>query len=224
MLDGGAGKDNISATAPAFIAGGTGDDLITASGSAAVIAYNKGDGNDTLRSSATKTTLSLGAGTSFQDLALHKNGNSLVVDLGAGSSVTLDGWYDQTVAKPQYLTLQVVAEAVAGFNGDGTDPLLSNRIESFDLKQLAGMFDAERAADPTIDRWSALHKLLNVQLAGSDTQAVGGDLARFYGNNGTLAGMAMSAAQNTLKDPGFGTTAQSLTALDQIAQSPIKLG
>jgi hypothetical protein len=101
---------------------------------------------------------------------------------------------------------------------------LSNRIERFDLKQLAGMFDAERAVDPTIDRWSALHKLLDMQLAGSDSQAVGGDLARFYGNNGTLAGMAMSAAQDTLKNAGFGTTSQTVTPLDQLMQSPIKLG
>jgi Ca2+-binding RTX toxin-like protein len=223
VLDGGAGNDSLKAVAPSFVAGGQGDDVVGVSGAAAVVAMNAGDGHDTLVASAQRTTVSVGAGVSYNDLALRKSGSDLVVELGADTSVRLQGWYDGGVAKPQFLTLQVMAEAMAGFDADSTDPLLNKRVQQFDLKQLASSYDEAVAADPTVDRWAAMNKLLDAHLASSDTAAMGGDLARYYGNLGTLSGMSLAAAQNTARSPSFGQSDQALAGLDSLQEGAVKL-
>ncbi len=226
VLSGGVGTDSLINDAPAaFLVGEKGNDTVVANGSASVIAFNKGDGQDlvSLRSTG-NATLSLGGGTAYQDLTLRQSGQDLVFELGNGDSMTLQGWYDGTQTKPNAVTLQMIAQAIQGFNPGGPDPLLNQRIETFDFKQLAGAFDAERAADPTINRWSAMHRLLDVQLAGSDTAALGGELAYDYGMNGTLTGMALGGVQDTLKDPAFAKQAQSITSASQNTQPVIKLG
>jgi Ca2+-binding RTX toxin-like protein len=223
VLDGGAGGDSLKAVAPSFVAGGQGDDVVSVSGTAAVVAMNAGDGHDTLQASAQRTTLSVGAGVSYQDLALHKSGSDLVVELGADTSVRLQGWYDGSVAKPQFLTLQVMAEAMDGFDAASSDPLLNKRVQQFDLKQLASFYDEAAAADPTVDRWAAMNKLLDAHLAASDTAAMGGDLARYYGNLGTLSGMSLTAAQDTARSASFGQSGQALTGVDSLQNSAVKL-
>jgi Ca2+-binding RTX toxin-like protein len=216
VLDGGAGSDSMKAVAASFVAGGQGDDVVSVSGTAAVVAMNAGDGHDTLYAGAQRTTLSVGAGVSYQDLALHRSGSDLVVELGADTSVRLQGWYDGGVAKPQFLTLQVMAEAMAGFDAASTDPLLNKRVQQFDLKQLASFYDEAAAADPTVDRWAAMNKLLDAHLASSDDAALGGDLARYYGNLGALSGMSLTAAQDTARSASFGQTGQALAGLDSL--------
>jgi hypothetical protein len=183
---------------------------------------NLGDGSDRLASTAQRTTVSVGAGVSYKDLALHRAGTDLVVELGGDTNLTLAGWYDSTVAKPQYLTLQVMAEAMAGFDAAGSDPLLNHRVQQFDLSQLAGFYDQAVAADPTVNRWAVMNRLLDAHLAQSDNAAIGGDLARYYGNNSTLAGMALGAAQDTVRSPSFGQS-QSMNDLSALQQSPLKL-
>jgi hypothetical protein len=86
-------------------------------------------------------TLSLGGGTRYEDLALRKDGNNLVLELGAGDAVTLDGWYDQSPVERNDVTLQMIAQAIDGFEPGGADPLLDQRIETFDFKKLAMEFD-----------------------------------------------------------------------------------
>jgi Ca2+-binding RTX toxin-like protein len=223
-MSGGAGYDSIVAAGASFIAGGRDNDQITASGTAAVVAVNAGDGNDTLRSTATRTVLSAGAGVSYADMSLKKSGSDLVVQLGSNTSVTLAGWYDSTVTKPQYLTLQVMAEAMAGFDATSSDPLLNKRVQQFDLKQLASSYDAAAAVDPTVDRWAVMNKLLDARLASSDTAAAGGDLAHFYANTSGLSGMSLAAAQSTAQSATFGVSDQTLTSLDTLKQGAVKLG
>jgi hypothetical protein len=223
-MSGGGGNDSVTAVSASFVAGGRGDDQISASGTAAVVALNAGDGNDTLHSSAQRTVLSVGTGVGYADMSLKKSGSDLVVQLGSDTSVTLAGWYDGTVAKPQFLTLQVMAEAMTGFDAASTDPLLNKRVQQFDLKQLAGYYDAAAAADPTVDRWAVMNKLLDAHLASSDTAAAGGDLARYYGNTGGLTGMSLAAAQNTVQSTSFGVADQTLTSLDSLKQGAVKLG
>jgi Ca2+-binding RTX toxin-like protein len=223
-LSGGDGNDAINASGATFIAGGRGDDQITASGTAAVVGVNRGDGDDTLRSTATRTVLSVGAGVSYADMSLKKSGSDLVVQLGSDTSVTLAGWYDSTVTKPQFLTLQVMAEAMAGFDATSTDPLLNKRVQQFDLKQLATYYDADAAANPTIDRWAVMNKLLDARLASSNTAAAGGDLAHYYANMNGLSGMSLAAAQNTAQSATFGVSDQTMTCLDALKQGAVKLG
>ena len=116
----------------------------------------------------------------------------------------------------------MIAQAIQGFDLGGSDPLLDQRIESFDFKRLAAEFDGALAQQPSLDRWSAMHKLLDVQLAGSSTEALGGDLAYFYGMNGSFAGMGLTTAQDTLRAPSFGKTTQTIGGVEQPGQ-PLKL-
>ena len=206
VLDGGAGADLLHFEGGAgFLAGGKGNDIIEASGSAAVIAQNVGDGNDVVRASSQRLTVSLGGKLKYDDLKLHKEGANLVLDTGNGDSMTFENWYGGA-AKPQYLTLQVMTAAMDGFDATGSDPLLNHRVEQFNLKALVDSYDAERSGDPTIDRWSMMHKLLDTRLAVYDSDALGGELAQAYAANGCLTGVALSAAQATVAGSGFGQT------------------
>ena len=65
--------------------------------------------------------------------------------------------------------------------------------------------------------------LANFQLAGSDSAALGGDLAYQYGKNGTLAGNGLTAAQDVIGNAGFGTSAQALRPLDGLQTGAVRL-
>jgi Ca2+-binding RTX toxin-like protein len=219
LLDGGAGADDIRADgAASFVAGGRGDDRIAVDAAGTVVAHNRGDGQDTLDLNAERVTLSLGGGTGYQDLALRKSGDNLVLELGSGDAVTLEGWYDESQTQPSKFTLQMLAQAIADFELGGADPLLDQRIETFDFKRLVAEFDADLMRDPTLDRWTPMHKLLDAQLAGYDSEALGGELASFYVMIGSLAGMGLGTAQDALRTPGFGEQVQTIGSVEQPGQ------
>ena len=162
-----------------------------------------------------------GSGSGF--LGLRKSGNHLVIEIGASDRITLSNWY----AAPDnrsVLRLQVIAEAMADFDAGGADPLRDNRVETFDFAGLAGAFDAARAANPGLTRWAIAEALTAFHLAGSDSEALGGDLAYQYGRNGTLAGIGLGAAQAVLGDAQFGVQAQALRPLAGLQDGPLRLG
>jgi Ca2+-binding RTX toxin-like protein len=209
VLDGGDGADTlVTRGQDSFLAGGKGNDVVEAWSGANVVARNKGDGSDLLRLRGGDATLSLGGGTSRNDLGLRKDGNNLVLDLGSGETVTLEGWYDSTLARSNSVTLQMIEQAVTGFNASAPVPAPS--IETFDFARLAAEFDKARAADPTIDRWTAMQKLLDTRLATLDGAAVGGDMAYAYAMNGAL-GLSTALMQDTLRAPTYGQAPQKLT-------------
>jgi Ca2+-binding RTX toxin-like protein len=213
VVDGGTGADNLYAEGASFLAGGKGDDVIEATGMASVIAQNVGDGNDVVRASSQRVTVSLGGQLDYDDLKLRKDGANLVMETSSGDSTTFEGWYDAGTAQPQYLTLQVMTQAMDGFDAAGSDPLLNQRVQQFNLKALVDAYDADRMANPGLDRWSMMHKLLDARLAAYDSAALGGELAQAYAANGSLAGVALSTAQNTVGAGGFGQQAQALTGV-----------
>jgi hypothetical protein len=100
-----------------------------------------------------------------------------------------------------------------GFDAAGGDPLLNQRVQQFDLKALVDSYDADRMANPTLDRWSMMHKLLDARLASSDSEALGGELAQAYAANGSLAGVALTTAQNTVGATVFGQQTQALNGV-----------
>ena len=65
--------------------------------------------------------------------------------------------------------------------------------------------------------------LTSFQLEGSDTAALGGDLAYQYGKNGTLAGIGVTPALATLSDANLGTAAQTLTPLAGLQTGSVRL-
>ncbi|HCX32976.1 MAG TPA: hypothetical protein DHV08_05055, partial [Rhodocyclaceae bacterium] len=159
-LWGGAGSE--------LYVGGAGNDGINPFGGADVIAFNRGDGRDFVYASTGEdNTLSLGRGIGYADLRLGKTGNHLVVETGAGESLTLRDWYAAD-ANHSVLTLQMVAEAMADFDSGGIDPLRDHKVESFDFPGLAAAFDDARAAEPSLTSWALADALTRFHLAGSD--------------------------------------------------------
>lgn len=187
FIDAGEGNDTINAAiGNDFIAGGRGNDRIDAGLDRDVIAFNRGDGADTLVMSSWQTdALSLGGGIRYADLALHKSGNDLVLELGQGDAIALEGWYVDGSRK-NIRTLQVVTGAPDGdYLAGSTDRMRNRKAVSFDFGQLAARFDAARAANPALTTWTAAADLDATYQRGSDTQAIGGDMAWRYATTGS---------------------------------------
>jgi hypothetical protein len=224
LFDGGVGTDTISASSGNnFIAGGSGNDTISTGSGVDIIAFNRGNGADVVASSnGVDNTLSLGGGIGLADISLRRNGNDLIVDVGSGDQVTFQSWYNSS-ANRSVLNLQVVAEAMAGFSPGGTDPLTDQRIERFNFANLVNRFDQERAANPALTSWAVMSALLEFNAGGSDSAALGGDLAYQYGLNGNLTGVGFNAAQSVLNDTTFGTTAQNLNTPSAVYSGSARL-
>ncbi|MBS4099091.1 MAG: hypothetical protein KGZ83_19955 [Sulfuricella sp.] len=221
---GGSGSDVLNGNSgnELFI-GGTGNDTITTGTGADLVVFNHGDGQDTVvASSGADNTLSLGGGIQYADLAFRKSSNNLILDTGGGESITLQNWYAATT-NHSVLTLQVIADAMAGFDAASSDPLLNQKVQTFDFAALATRFDAALVATPTLTSWSLSNALLDAHLAGSDSAALGGDLAYQYGKAGSLGGIAVTAAQNVIAGTTFGTQAQALQPLAGLQEGMAKL-
>ncbi len=221
MLSGGEGDDNLyAAIANDLLMGGAGNDYVEGNDGNDVVLFNRGDGQDNYDPYSSNNvplaqrtdTVSLGGGISYADLSFGRNANDLVLNTGNGESITFSNWFDISWQDNKAVsTLQVVAEAMAGFDTQSTDPLLNKRIQQFDFVGLANQFEADLAADPTITTWQLAPHLAGFSLGGSDTAAVGGDMAYLYGKNGNLDGIGEAEIRAQLNDAAFGTGSQTLT-------------
>ena len=114
LLDGGAGTDALTGgAAHEVFVGGTGADTLTTGGGADVIAFNLGDGADTVNASVgTDDTLAVGGGMAYNAMKLRKTGLDLIFDAGNGDQVTFKNWYQTGVNNKSVLNLQVIADAM----------------------------------------------------------------------------------------------------------------
>ena len=226
LLDGRTGNDTLYGdTGNDWLAGGVGNDTLVSGGGSDSVAFNRGEGQDLLTlSGATQLTLSLGGGIAYADLMLRKVGGDLVLETGTAESLSVSGWYATGAVNPQAMTLQVITEAMPGYNPAGSDPLTNRKVQRFDFKALIATFDQARSADPTLDRWGVMNHLLDAHLAGADDAALGGDLSYRYGLDGALANMGLSVAQDTLKHSAFGVQAQTLRPIEQVQTGAVRLG
>jgi len=225
LLDGGAGGDTLFGGAGnEFFLGGTGNDTILTGAGADVIAFNRGDGRDALYASGAPqgSVLSLGGGISCDDLTFSKSGNDLVLETGSGDAILLKGWYDSSRNR-NVLTLQMIEEASQDFNVSGGNVLHDNKIELFNFAQLVEAFDRARAANPALTSWALTSALAQFHLGGSDTEALGGDLAYQYGVNGTLSGMGATAAREVVTSTGFATAPQTLKPASGLQEGLVRL-
>jgi Ca2+-binding RTX toxin-like protein len=224
LFDGGAGKDAlIGGDGNELYVGGRGNDRLETGGGHDVLLFNRGDGQDTVVATADSSlTLSLGGNIAYGNLTLRKSNDNLVLGLGNGDQITFKDWYAAAPVRP-LSTLQVMAEAMAGFNVGGADPLRDQKVEHFDFAGLAGAFDAARTSDPYLSQWTLVDAMLDFQIGGSDTAAVGGDLAYQYGRNGTLAKIGLTAAQDVMGGEGFGAQMQALRPLDGLQGGSVRL-
>jgi Ca2+-binding RTX toxin-like protein len=222
ILDGGSGDDVIfDGSGDSFITGGAGNDTIRTGTGSDVIAFNLGDGWDTVFGGGDGgNTLSLGGGLRYSDLALSKSGDDLVVRAGAAAGMVFKDWY---AGNQSVLNLQVVLDAANEFDATSSDPLYNRRLQTFDFRGLVSAFDAARAASPGVTSWALTNALLAFHLSGSDDSALGGDLAYWYGHNRSLAGMSLQAAQQVIGTPGFGSDAQALRPFTGLQEGFLKL-
>ncbi|MBI3140800.1 MAG: putative Ig domain-containing protein, partial [Rhodocyclales bacterium] len=224
LYAGGEGDDTLQAAAGnGLFIGGAGKDTITTGAGANIIAFNAGDGHDTVEAPAgAANTVSLGGGIRYADLAFRRSGHDLVLETGKDDRITFEDWYG-SAPRRGVANLQVVAEAMAEFDAGSADPLLGKKVQSFDFQGLVEAFDAQRAARPGVSRWALTEALLEFHLSGSDSEALGGDLAYQYGRNGSLAGTGLGAAQDVLSDPRFGAAPQALRPLSGLQEGMLRL-
>jgi Ca2+-binding RTX toxin-like protein len=209
VLDGGFGADRLSGGngADLFIGGAGADTLSTGSGRD-IIAFNRGDGQDTVNASAgADNTVSLGDGIVFADLALAKVGADLVLQLGQGEQIAFKSWY---AGGASVGTLQVVTEGGADYQAGSASVLHDNKIEQFNFSALVAKFDQARVANPALTNWSVQASLAQCSNGGSDSAAVGGDLAYRYALDDDLSAVGMSAALAIVGSPQFGAAGQAL--------------
>jgi VCBS repeat-containing protein len=222
LFDGGHGNDRMTGGRDDdFFAGGRGNDKLYLGGGADVVAFNKGDGVDRLFGARQDGVLSLGGGIRYEDLKFSKHGGDLVLETGGRDRIVLEDWYR---GKQSVVTLQVVAEAMAGFSQSSSDPLRNDRVEVFDFRQLVEAYDDARSCRRNLQNWKLMNELLDAHLGGSDQAAYGGDVAYRYGMTGTLAGVGWGTARNTVADRDFGSEMQALQPAAEVNAGPVKLG
>ena len=205
LFDGGAGADRLTGnTGSDMFIGGAGNDTIATGSGADVIAFNRGDGVDTVAvTSGTDNTVSLGRGIRYADLALGKSGNDLVLHLGAGESITFDGWYSNANAR-SVSVLQVLTEGGEYAPGSAS-AIRDHKVELFNFTALVAKFEQVRASAPKWSTWEMATSLGSFSSGGSDSAAIGGDLAYAYGVAGSLSGLAAAPALAIIGSPTFGT-------------------
>ena len=213
LMDGGAGNDTLTnGSGNALMIGGKGTDKLVLGGGYDVIAFNRGDGKDTVSGKDSNATLSLGGGIRYQDLTLRRSGSALILEDGAGDRITFDKWYNgkryQSVS-----TLQIVTGSPTA--AQSGDPMANDEVETFDFKGVVAAFDAANGSGHGVSKWALTNALAQFQLGGSNNAALGGDMAYQYGVNGTLAGVAMSAAQEVTNSAQFGKASQTLKPQSQ---------
>ncbi|MDQ1919813.1 calcium-binding protein [Massilia pseudoviolaceinigra] len=213
VFDGGAGIDTLTGGAgnELFI-GGTGNDSIVTSTGADIIAFNRGDGQDTVAASIGKdNTVSLGKGVTYADLLFKKAGNDLVLVTGVSEQLTFKDWY-LSANNRNVANLQVVIEGGSDYNAASPNAINNRKVERFNFDGLATAFDQARTANPALTSWALSSSLLGFHLGGSDTAAIGGDLAYQYAKNGNLSALSLAPAGALLAAAPFGAAVQNLQA------------
>ncbi|MGH6631116.1 MAG: hypothetical protein ACREB3_15420, partial [Burkholderiales bacterium] len=142
-----------------------------------------------------------------------KSGNNLVLNVNATDKLTFSNWY-AAPANRSVGTLQVIAEAMAAFDAQSSDPLLNKKVQSFDFDALVDAFDAAGQ----VSGWALTNALLASHLAVADDSAIGGDLAYQYGLNGNFNNVGSTGAQNVLSSSSFGTAPQTFQSSSTLQQ------
>ena len=122
------------------------------------------------------------------------------------------------------MSLQIILDATRAYDAASQDPLYNRKVETFDFRGLVNAFDQAQAQIPALTSWQVTNALLQFHLAASDDAALGGDLAYWYGRNGTLAGLSVQAAEQAIGAPGFGAEAQQLHPFSGLQEGLIRLG
>jgi hypothetical protein len=116
-----------------------------------------------------------------------------------------------------------VIEGTTDYLPGSTDPLRNRRVESFDFEGLVVAFDAARARSPRLTTWSLSNALAAQHWGGSDTAAMGGDLAYRYARAGAFGDLSLTPALGLLQATEFGLAPQGLLPLTSLQDSSARL-
>jgi len=214
----GSGTDTLlGGNGAQFFAAGAGTDTIALGNGSSVVAYNTGDGNTTIYGNNSGNTLSLGKGIAYANLSFSKSGNNLILNTGGSGSITFANWYGGTSSQ-DFVNLQVLEQSAATYSPTSTNPLYNQGVEEFSFMQLVSQFNTALAAQPTLTSWNLMNSMLSAHLSGSNTAALGGDLAYYDGMNGNLSGLNLATADSTLQSLPSLTHRQRATLF--VSQAP----
>lgn len=224
LQSGGAGADTLTGTSSAdLLIGGKGTDSINPGAGPDVILFNRGDGQDTVAvSTAQDNTLSLGGGIPLSSLQFRRSGTNLILLTGGTDQITFSGYYGSAATR-SVDRLQIVIEGSSDYLPGSTDPLRNRRVESFDFDGLVAAFDAARARNPRLTSWALSNAMTAQHWGGSDTAAIGGDLAYRYGLAGSFSDLSLTPALGLLGAAEFGLEPQGLLPAAALQDSAVRL-
>ncbi len=192
VLDGGADDDDLyDGFGRQFIAGGSGNDYVGVYGDYSVIAFNPGDGADTVYAAAA-LTLSIGGSIGVADLTLSLDDESddLILSIGASDSIRLTRQYEVDTQAWPPITLQLFGSAhLYDFNG-----------------AIAALYNHS-------DTVLALGEVLPaLEFESSESFGLGGQLAQQYQLHGNLEGLTDAEMRAIVSAADFGVALQPLAS------------
>ncbi|QDX80628.1 hypothetical protein B9N43_04830 [Denitratisoma sp. DHT3] len=223
LLAGGSGNDTLSgSSANEMLVGGIGNDILSTGAGADVLVFNAGDGQDMVTGDGVcDNTVSLGGGIRYEDLALSKSGNNLILEMGGSDQIVLKDWY---AGKQSVANLQVIADAMVGFDAAGSDVLRNHKVVDFNFRTVVDAFDAARSTQPTLAHWHMADSLGLAYASAGNTSAIGGDLAYQYGRYGSFSNIDTADGRAVLGDSAFGIAAQGLREVQGMSDVFFMLG
>lgn len=209
LLFGDTGQDSLSGNSgnEIFI-GGIGNDTINTGTGTDVILFNKGDGYDLIKSSVgTDNTLSIGGLVDYNELSLSKIFNTLTLNIGSNDKLNFEYWFNSTSTN-NVNNLQIMVESMNDYDSNGADALRNNKVELFNFVDIVNQFIAEGAPN----NWAFTDEMLNQHiLSGSDSNAIGGDVAYEYATNKSFNNVGLIGIQSILSNSQLGVSSQSTT-------------
>jgi hypothetical protein len=207
LLLGGLGADVLRAGAGSaghILVGGPGADTLDLGAGAHLLAWNPGDGMDTVRADHDVRVLWSVGGADPSEFGVRREARSLVLERAGGEGMRLEGWYDSTAKRPA-VNLQFVPAAA---NGDPAG--LPQGVGMLDLAETLARREGAEAPGET------LSPLLPAGVAAAALRpvagAVGSDLSWVYANGGMagLEGASLHRLAQLLAFPGITSQPQPL--------------
>jgi Ca2+-binding RTX toxin-like protein len=202
LLEGGDGEDYLYHEGHSIAIGGAGDDWFDVYAPDGVIAFNPGDGNDTVYA-IESFTLSIGGGVTPAELSLSPDGDAILLKVGASDSVRLTREFEDEPQAWPTITLQ-----------------LFGSVHTYDFNGVIDELYAALDANPSLTDF-ALENVLPAHLvASSETDALGGAIAYQYATTGTTAGLSNAQILSVLQDAGFGAAVQPIS-VGEVNSAPV---
>jgi Ca2+-binding RTX toxin-like protein len=190
----------------ALMIGGAGSDNSVIYSGSAIVAFNAGDGQDSIgvdNTTVSSWALSLGGGIVIDDITVSLESVELVFGFGSGDVIRIYVGPDEPELPAT--VLQVI----------GAD------IRTYDLNAVIGAFYTALAEDPELAHWSATQALEDNLVATSTTEAIGGTIAWQYATSGSVEGMTTAQIRSVLAGTGFGSAPQAIDIGTLVNHTPV---